>query len=151
MKKHFIFGFLFLLAGCSTNFVPDIPGTKKYSDGSMSYIDSVGEYKGREVFKYAANMPQFPGGASEFLKFVQDNIHYPKQARDAKVEGKVYLRFIISESGAVKDVEVLKSVGSGCDEESVRVLQLTPRWTPGQCNGKNVPVQVALPIVFTLD
>jgi TonB family protein len=152
MKKYsFCFLILLGLVGCSSIRTPDIPGTKKYPDGSVSFIDSVGEYNGKEVFKYVTQMPQFPGGTEGFLKFMQDNLHYPKQARDAKVEGKVFLDFRISELGDVKDIKVLKSVGSGCDEEAVRVKQLSPRWIPGKCSGKSVPVQVAIPIVFRLN
>jgi protein TonB len=95
-------------------------------------------------------MPQYQGGMKEMVKFLQKNLKYPKAAERANIEGKVYVSFVIGASGEISQVQVIKGVGFGCDEEAVRVINKMPNWTPGVQGGRKVSVKYTLPISFNL-
>ena len=94
--------------------------------------------------------PEFPGGMWELYKFMAENIHYPEQAKNDGVQGRVFVRFVIDADGTVKDAKVLRGIGSGCDEEALRVVNAMPKWKPGTVDGKPVRTQYNLPITFKL-
>ncbi len=94
--------------------------------------------------------PSFPGGIEAFYRYVSKNLTYPNLARNRGVEGKVFLSFVIDKDGSISDVEVVKGIGAGCDEEAVRVLQNAPKWNPGKQRGKPVKVRMVIPIIFAL-
>jgi periplasmic protein TonB len=94
--------------------------------------------------------PIFKGGEEALFKFLRDNINYPAKAREINKEGRVYVTFVVSETGKIRDVRLLKGVGYGLDEETIRVVKLMPDWTPGMLNGKKVSVQYNLPVNFSL-
>lgn len=94
--------------------------------------------------------PEFPGGMWELYKFMAENIHYPEQAKNDGVQGRVFVRFVIDADGTVKEAEVLRGIGSGCDEEALRVVNAMPKWKPGTVDGKPVRTQYNLPITFKL-
>jgi TonB family protein len=96
------------------------------------------------------HMPQYPGGDEELLKFIHDNLRYPKVAAEVGIEGRVTIRFVISRTGEVTDVTVIRGLDPSCDREAVRVVKMMPTWTPGSQNGKNVAVYYTLPIVYKL-
>ncbi|MBR5727852.1 MAG: TonB family protein [Muribaculaceae bacterium] len=95
--------------------------------------------------------PQFPGGLVELSRFIQANMQYPATAQQNGIQGKVVLQFIVTTTGEVRDVEVLRSVDPVLDAEAVRICQMLPRFTPGTLGGKPVNVKYALPINFTLN
>lgn len=101
-------------------------------------------------FQQAATEPKFDGGVDAFNGFLVKHIRYPKIAKKNDVQGKVFLSFIIERDGRVVDIKVIRGIGSGCDEEAVRVLKLMPNWTPGYQFGVPVRVQYSLPISFSL-
>ena len=103
-----------------------------------------------EIFTIVEEMPSFPGGEAELFKYLGSNIKYPAMARDAGIQGIVYVTFVVKEDGKISDVRVLRGVGGGCDEEAVRVVEKMPSWKPGKQRGKSVRVQYNLPIRFTL-
>jgi periplasmic protein TonB len=103
-----------------------------------------------EVFISVEHMPEFTGGPEAMLKFLQKNMRYPSLALRNQIEGKVFVAFTVSASGEIIDVEVLKGLGYGTDEEAARVVKLMPRWQPGAQNGRNVAVRYTLPIPFTV-
>lgn len=113
----------------------------------LPYKRSVGE-----VFTKVEEMPDFPGGPMEMMKFIQTNIKYPKKARKANIAGKCWLRFVIDKYGAISSIEVLKGVAGcpECDAEAIRVVASMPLWKPGKQNGNPVSVFFNLPINFTL-
>ena len=76
------------------------------------------------VYTWAEEMPKFPGGDSELMKFFSQNLVYPEIAKRAEVEGKVILSFVIDKSGNITDIKVLKSIGGGCDEKQCEFLKL---------------------------
>jgi len=102
------------------------------------------------IYTWAEQMPQFPGGNSELLKFFAQNIIYPEIAKRAEVEGKVILTFVVNKNGEIIEVKVARGIGAGCDEEAMRVLKIMPSWIPGKQNGKPVLTRVNIPVVFKL-
>jgi TonB family protein len=108
--------------------------------------------KNYEVFTVVEEMPEFPGGMGELMKYLQSNLIYPNEEKIAGISGKVFVKFVVQEDGAISNVEVLRSVngGDGLSKEAVRVIQNMPKWKPGKQNGKTVPVYFNLPINFHL-
>ncbi len=104
------------------------------------------------TYTVVEQMPQFPGGESEKIKFVQKNIKYPESAKKNKLEGKCFLKFAVMKDGSIKDITILKGVPGcpECDEEAMRVISIMPKWIPGKQNGNLVNVFALLPIKFTL-
>lgn len=103
------------------------------------------------VYMVVEEMPQFPGGANGLMTYLRNSIIYPQQARDAGIQGKCLVTFVVDSSGKVKDARIEKSSGDAAlDKESVRVVESMPRWTPGKQSGKAVAVQYTLPITFHL-
>lgn len=96
------------------------------------------------------DMPQFPGGPMEFIKWLTRNLKYPPAAQQLKVQGRVVAEFIVNKDGSVTDVKVVKSLHSDCDREALRVLSMMPRWTPGIENNQPCRTKVCIPIVFRL-
>lgn len=94
--------------------------------------------------------PEPVGGFEGFYKFVGKNLKYPKRAQHTNTQGKVYVEFIVDKNGIVSDLKVVKGIGSGCDEEAMRVLALT-KWQPGRQRGKPVKVRMTMPMNFVLN
>jgi periplasmic protein TonB len=90
------------------------------------------------------------GGFEGFYKFLGKNLKYPRRAQQAGIEGKVFVEFIIDRGGRVSDLKVVKGLGSGCDEEALRVLALT-KWQPGRQRGQPVKVRMTMPLNFILN
>lgn len=105
---------------------------------------------GREVFRVVERMPAYEDGQQGLIDFLAKNIKYPTVAKENGIEGVVVVEFIIETDGRVSGTKLMKGIGAGCDEEAVRVVNLT-RWTPGMQNNKAVPVKYTLPISFKLD
>ena len=105
---------------------------------------------GERVYTKADVMPAFPGGDAAMFTYLQNNMKYPAEAKTNKVEGKVYVSFTIGRDGTVKNVTLLRGIGSGCDEAAMQVISSMPKWTPGTYQGRPVAVQYNLPIQFSL-
>lgn len=95
-------------------------------------------------------MPEFPGGLSALYEFLKDNVNYPEFAKKVNIQGTVYVSFVVEKDGSVSNVEILRGIGGGCDEEAVRVVKSMPPWKPGRQMGRPVRVAYKLPIRFTL-
>lgn len=108
------------------------------------------EIEEEEIFTIVEKMPVYPGGVEALFGYLAQNIEYPDMAKDAKIEGKVYITFVVNKEGGVADVKVLRGIGGGCDEEAIRVVKNMPKWDPGRQRGKAVKVQYNLPINFIL-
>jgi TonB family protein len=111
-------------------------------------VDDKGE---NGVFTVVEDMPEYVGGNDAMNRFIAGNIKYPQQAKEKGVQGTVYISFVIDETGAVGNAKVLRGIGSGCDEEALRVVKMMPKWKPGKQSGKNVKVQFNLPVKFALN
>jgi protein TonB len=95
-------------------------------------------------------MPAFPGGEMEMMNYLSKNLKYPEQAKDADAQGTVLISFIIDKEGLISNPVIKRSIGFGCEEEAIRVIQNMPAWSPGKMNGQTVNVEYVLPIRFTL-
>ena len=102
------------------------------------------------VYNEVEIMPEFQGGYSALQEYLVKNIQYPEQAKKEGITGKVFVQFIINETGKVTNPKVLKSVNPLLDAEAVRVVGTMPDWTPGKNKGKAVKVAFTLPIMFAL-
>ena len=103
------------------------------------------------VFQVVENQPEFPGGMKALMKYLQDNIEYPRVSRDNNSQGRAFIRFVVNTDGSIQGVEVLKSSGDMyLDKEAVRVVSGMPKWKPGRQSGKAVRVYYTLPVVFRL-
>jgi periplasmic protein TonB len=103
-----------------------------------------------EIFDVVETQPSPPGGMSAWNKYLSDNLKYPTQARRMGVEGSVIVVFVVNTDGSIQDVEVLRGIGGGCDEEAVRVVKGAPKWEPGKQRGRPVRTRMRLPIRFKL-
>lgn len=109
------------------------------------------EPKQEEVFLVVEEMPDFPGGQAAMMKYIATNIKYPRVASQQGLEGRVIVTFVINGQGEVANVEVVKGIGGGCDEEAIRVIKSLPKWKPGKQNGRPVSVKFTVPIKFALN
>jgi TonB family protein len=102
------------------------------------------------IFQVVEEMPEFPGGMAEAMKFLAKNIKYPVAAQQAKIEGRVIVQFVIERDGSVSDVKVMRGVNPELDAEAIRVVSMMPKWIPGKQRGKAVAVKYTMPIMFRL-
>lgn len=103
-----------------------------------------------EVLKIVEELPEYPGGMVEFMKWLTANLKYPDKALKQKIKGKVMISFIVNKDGKVSDIKLVKSVNRLLDEEALRVAKLMPDWKPGIENGKPCRTMIAIPIVFEI-
>ena len=102
------------------------------------------------IYTVVEKMPEFKGGETELLKFLSQNIKYPILDQENGVSGKVVIKFVVTKTGKIGEVKVLRSVSKLCDEEAIRVVKSLPNFIPGVVNGENVAVWYTLPIGFKL-
>jgi TonB family protein len=108
------------------------------------------QQKDNKVFTEVEHVPNYPGGVNKFYKFLQQNIKYPAEAKSKKIQGKVFVSFIVEKDGSLSNLKVIRDPGAGCGAEALRVMKLSPKWNPGIQMGHKVRVQYTLPISFTL-
>jgi len=101
-----------------------------------------------ETFTIVEEMPSFPGGPDAINSFIKANLQYPKDAIESGISGKVFVNFIISKTGKVEKVKVIKSLHPLLDAEAVRVIKLMPDWKPGTQNGEKIDVIYNIPVSF---
>lgn len=103
-----------------------------------------------KVFVIVEKMPKFPGGDLALRKYIAQNVKYPNIARENDIQGKVYVRFVVTEKGAVENVQIARGVDPLLDKEAIRVVESLPNWQPGEQGGKKVKVWYTVPINFQL-
>lgn len=103
-----------------------------------------------EVFTIVEEMPQFPGGEEKLKAFLRSNVSYPQMEKEAGVQGKVYVAFVVEADGSITRVELRRGISPGLDREALRVVKSMPKWTPGKQNGKTVRVQYTVAVAFAL-
>lgn len=101
-------------------------------------------------FRVVEDLPQFPGGASEFMKWLTRNLKYPPSAQRKQIRGKVVAQFVVNTDGSVSDLELTERLEASCDREVLRVLKMMPKWQAGVMNAKPCRTKVCIPIVFNL-
>lgn len=114
----------------------------------------------KEIFRAVEEMPRFGDcevsgrgklddcSTQKLLAFIGDNIKYPTLASEIFVEGRVIAEFIVETDGSVSHVKILRDIGAGCGEETIRVLKKMPKWKPGRQQGIPVRVKYILPVLF---
>jgi len=102
------------------------------------------------VYEIVEVMPQFPGGEQALMRFISENIKYPDDAKSNRMQGRVYVTFVVGKSGAIEEASILKGTGNSLEGEALRVINRMPPWNPGMQNGKPVRVKYNLPINFQL-
>ena len=102
------------------------------------------------AFDVVEQMPEFPGGAAEMMKFLSMNVKYPASAEKDSIQGRVIATFIVEKDGTVSSPKVVKHVSDDLDAEAVRVIELMPKWKPGRQSGREVRVKYTIPITFRL-
>ena len=101
-------------------------------------------------FHVVEDLPKYPGGAVEFMKWLTKNLKYPAVARSRKTQGKVVAVFYVEKDGSVTGISITQSLSPECDREALRVLRMMPKWEPGVQNDKPCRTKVCIPIVFKL-
>lgn len=118
----------------------------------FSFMTSTAQTKKNNmVYDVVEVMPQYPGGQIAMLKYIMENIKYPKQIMEEGIQGRVTVSFIVEKDGRVSNVRLLRSVQPSLDKEAIRVVKSMPKWTPGKHNGKPVRVRFNLPVMFKLN
>ena len=143
----------------------DKNGEKSYLEGKMASTKKDGmtvnqvdwqkkasnsEPQEKVIFQVVEEMPQFPGGMGEAMKFLAKNMKYPVAAQQAKIEGRVIVQFVVEKDGSVSDVKTVRGVSPELDAEAIRVVSMMPKWIPGKQRGKAVAVKYTMPIMFRL-
>ena len=113
-------------------------------------VEKMVEVEPEKGFTAVEQMPQFPGGDAELMKFLSKNIKYPTMAMENNIQGRVIVQFVVTKTGAIGEVKVVRSVDRDLDREAVRVCKSLPKFTPGKMNGQAVNVWYTLPVSFKL-
>ena len=128
-----------------------VQDTSEWGDVEETDAFFVEEEVEEEIFDAVEEQPEFPGGNAELMKFLRDNIKYPKISRDNGSQGRTFVKFIVNSDGSIQDVEVIKSTGDiYLDKEAIRLIEAMPKWKPGRQLGKAVRVKFVLPVNFRL-
>lgn len=125
---------------------PDLGG--EHGHGDQVQTQPVEQVVTQAPMAWVEQMPEFAGDITAYL---QNNLHYPEAAREAEIGGRVIIKFVVNEDGAISGAEVVRGIGGGCDEEALRVVNKMPHWKPGKNNGRPVKVYFTLPISFLLN
>ncbi|MBO5678739.1 MAG: TonB family protein [Bacteroidaceae bacterium] len=132
---------------------------KSDGDGEFSVYESTkpgrggssGNSEEGEIFQVVEEQPLFPGGMQEMMKFLQQNIKYPKEAQEQGKQGRVIVQFVVNKDGSIVNDSIVRSVDPLLDAEALRVVRSMPNWTPGKQKGKPVRVRFTLPVTFHLN
>lgn len=103
-----------------------------------------------EALRIVEQLPEFPGGMVEFMKWLTSNLKYPSNALKNNIQGDVMVSFIVNKDGSISDIKLKKAVNPYLDSEALRVMRLMPKWKPGRDKGKPCRSMVAIPIVFEI-
>lgn len=101
-------------------------------------------------FRIVEQLPEFPGGMVELMKWITRNLRYPPSAQRQKIQGKVVVAFIIGKDGSVSEIKVTQKADPTLDREAMRVIRMMPKWKPGEMNGKPCATYFCIPVNFKL-
>ena len=125
-------------------------GEKAIVENSMDTNIEEEDFSKRKVYDIVDEMPVFPGGDNELLKYIEANLEFPQEAIDGGVQGRVFVNIIVEPDGSISNARIIRGIGSGCDEEAVRVIESMPHWNPGRRKGEEVRVSMTIPVSFKL-
>lgn len=118
-------------------------------DGFKIIIDEPEDVDEPKIFVIVEDEPEFPGGNDALLRHLA-KIRYPQMAREANIQGTVYASFVIEKDGSISNAKILRGIGFGCDEETIKIIKAMPKWIPGKQLGRAVRVNVKVPVRFLL-
>jgi periplasmic protein TonB len=134
--------------------LPDVEATKNtvvaainfdhYSKPEVEIVEDI-------IFDRPEIMPEFPGGVSALFEYLGRRIKYPSTAKELNIHGTVFLSFVIEKDGSVTNVQLVRGISGGCDEEAIRVVAGMPNWIPGRMGTQPVRVKFSLPVRFKLE
>ena len=113
-------------------------------------VEEEEEEAAQQIFTVVEEMPEFPGGQGELLKYLGKSIKYPVIAHENGIQGRVICAFVVNRDGSIVDAEVLRGVDPSLDKEALRVINSMPKWKPGKQRGKPVRVKYTVPVTFRL-
>jgi protein TonB len=121
-------------------------------DFTSTFGEDEEDIQEEEVFYIVEDMPTFNGGdpATEFRKYIAQNLRYPEIAAENGISGRVIVQFAVNKTGSVVDAKIVRSIDPALDKEAIRVVMSSPKWTPGKQRGKAVKVLFTFPINFVL-
>ena len=128
--------------------VEQLPDPETFAEEPQPEV--VDMYDAPVDIRVVEDLPQFPGGAAEFMKWLTKNLKYPASAQKQKVKGRVVAEFIINRDGSVSDLKLVEHLNLACDNEVLRVLRMMPKWEPGLMNAQPCRTKVCIPVVFNL-
>lgn len=117
---------------------------------SAELVRETAEEAINKIYDKAEVMPKYPGGQAALMRYLSQNVKYPKVSRESGTQGKVVVQFVVNTDGSITDVQVIRSVDIYLDTEALRVIRTMPRWEPGKVNGKPARVKYTVPIKFRL-
>ena len=101
---------------------------------------------------YVEEMPEFPGGISELMKFIQKNMRYPKIAIKKGIKGRVICQFTVTKDGSIENIIVVRGLHKSLDKEAIRIIKKMPKWKPGEdFNGQAIDCKYTIPVKFKLN
>ncbi|GAO30053.1 energy transducer TonB [Geofilum rubicundum] len=131
----------------------EIMDTEMNQDDMVDFSNMVMEEETRdagEIFMIVEEMPEFPGGQEALQKYLASSVRYPVIAQENGIQGRVYVQFVIDQTGAVTNATILRGVDPSLDREALRVVQAMPKWKPGKQRNRAVRVSYTVPINFVL-
>lgn len=121
-------------------FTPPAPGTGRAQE----------QVADDQIFDFLEEMPVFPGGEAEMMKWLNKNVQYPTLASENGIQGRVMVGFVVERDGSVSDVKIIRGVDPSLDKEAARVVKAMPKWKPGMQTGKPVRCRFTIPVNFRL-
>ena len=104
-----------------------------------------------QIYMVVEQMPEFPGGMGELMKYLGENIKYPSKAQDNQWEGRTICQFVVEKDGSISEIQIVHSSGDDfIDQEVVRMITTMPKWKPGEQQGEPVRTTFTLPIIIRL-
>ena len=128
-----------------------LPITFRLAHNQVSTITpSTQDNDSDEVFRAVEQMPVFPGGDAALMKYINEHLQYPPLAMENNIEGRVIVQFVVTKTGKIGEVKVVRGVDEALDAEAVRLTKSLPDFIPGRLHGQPVNVWYTLPITFKL-
>jgi len=149
--EGFLMEMIVINSGTNMNSGPSPPAHYHQINKEVYSETDVEKRQEKIIFMAVETMPQFPEGENGLRNYLQNNLKYPSQARKARVEGKVYVSFVVNSGGRVTDTKIIKGIGEGCNIEALRVINKMPFWKPATQQGRPVSVRFVIPVYFKLN
>lgn len=120
-----------------------------FEDHEIAIVEEE-NFSNQKIYDIVDEMPAFPGGDYELIKYIEENLNYPQDAMESGIHGRVFVKIIVEPNGSISSAKIIRGLGFGCDEEAIRVIESMPNWKPGRKNGEAVRVNMAVPVNFKL-